>query len=241
MIRSLVRAILRPLGYDVVRYSPLYHPEARWHKIFSSLHSTVVFDVGANEGEFGLLLRSDGYKGRIISFEPRTAAFEILRSEAKRDGNWKVEKCALSDLPGEAEIHVSGHAASSSLLKLAPWHEKRFPNSREISKEKIEIRQLDSFLPAYVQATDRLVVKIDVQGLEMKVLHGAGESLRKAEAVFIELSLRSLYEGSALIEEVIAFLRGVGFVPVTLSPVLSDSLTAELLQIDALFLKVAGA
>jgi FkbM family methyltransferase len=35
-----------------------------------------IFDIGANEGQFGVLLREIGFEGKIVSFEPLSDARE---------------------------------------------------------------------------------------------------------------------------------------------------------------------
>ena len=42
-----------------------------------------VIDVGANVGQFGESLRSGGYKGKIVSFEPTKSAYQVLSKKAE--------------------------------------------------------------------------------------------------------------------------------------------------------------
>ena len=66
-----------------------------------------VIDVGANIGQFGESLRADGYRGRIVSFEPTQSAFEILARRAAADGNWQAHHCGLGAASGTATLHAS--------------------------------------------------------------------------------------------------------------------------------------
>jgi FkbM family methyltransferase len=56
-----------------------------------------VFDVGANAGQYALLLRHLGYKKAIISFEPIPDTARKLRKLAAKDKQWFVEEIALED------------------------------------------------------------------------------------------------------------------------------------------------
>ena len=50
---------------------------------------TVVLDVGANEGQYGVQLRRSGYGGRIVSFEPGSEAHASVTACAAADEKWQ--------------------------------------------------------------------------------------------------------------------------------------------------------
>src|SRR5215210_642812 len=77
----------------------------------------LVFDVGANDGHFGLWLRECGYRGRIVSFEPIRAVFDLLKARADEDGDWEAHPVALGERPGKAVINVAELSVFSSLLR----------------------------------------------------------------------------------------------------------------------------
>ena len=86
-----VSPAFRWLGIDVRR--------ARKHPalidFLENRRVSVVYDVGANVGQFGLALRRRGYRGRIVSVEPVKDAFDRLKQIAAADGNWEATRCAI--------------------------------------------------------------------------------------------------------------------------------------------------
>lgn len=240
-MKILIRKILRKVGFDLIRYQPLSHPQAREIKLLADLAPTVVIDVGAAYGEYATALREGGYTGRILSFEPRVEAFETLRSKAKRDSNWEVFPFALGRESMTSEINISGNACSSSILTMKDLHVEASPGSDTKRKETIEIRTLDQVWPELnISASDRVLLKLDVQGYEFTVLQGGEKHLDEIIGVYLELSLQPLYEGAPHMEDLMAFLRKIGFFPVSLAPTFSNSVTCHLLQVDGLFIRHAS-
>ena len=56
------------------------------------------------------------------------------------------------------------------------------------------------------------MLKIDVQGFELKCLQGCEDLLDRFQQVYVECSFVELYEGQALADEVIAWLRDRNFI-----------------------------
>ncbi len=241
MLKKLLKFLLAKAGYALVRYDPRYHPDARERRLVADLAPTLVLDVGANEGEYAAELRARGCGARIVSFEPRAEAFSRLEARARMDTRWQVRQCGLGAREGTALIHVSGNRASSSVLPMAALHTAALPGSGSLREEEIQIRTLDGLAAELgIRASDKVLLKIDVQGYEAAVLDGGPQLLARADAVYLELSLQPLYDGAPLIEELIARLRAGGFAPVALAPTFSSDATCHLLQVDGLFLRTAA-
>ena len=65
-----------------------------------------VFDVRADNGQYAALVRSTGYMGPIVSFEPIPALAERLRTLAAADGRWSVEEVALDESPRDVVFNI---------------------------------------------------------------------------------------------------------------------------------------
>ena len=105
----------RKLGYDIVRFYGQHTLRAHLVKVFNDYKIDTIIDVGANEGQFGLFVRSIGFRGNIYSFEPVSGAYETLRRSAEADANWHVFNFALGAQASETYINVSKHTSFSSV------------------------------------------------------------------------------------------------------------------------------
>ena len=102
MITKKIKLLARGLGFDISRYRPDTHHDARYRHLLDTRDIRLILDVGANTGQYGSLLRSTyGYRGRILSFEPLTTAHTALRTRASgwlrqlqsASSEWLVRAC----------------------------------------------------------------------------------------------------------------------------------------------------
>lgn len=234
-MKRIVKRLLNRAGADVVRYQPVPHHLLRRAHLLRRFAPSVVVDVGANSGIYGLEVRQVGYRGRIVSFEPLSTAYAALAVEAARDGAWEAVNTALGAAPGEAELHVSANSWSSSLRPMLDTHLEAAPDSRYVGRETVRVETLDSVFDRWARPDDRVWLKIDTQGHERDVLAGAAASLPRIETVELEMSPVGLYAGEALFTEMFDWLLERGFACVHLQPGLFDPADERLLSLDGYF------
>jgi len=199
---------------------------------------TLIFDIGANCGQFGEFIRNKGFNGRIISFEPLDEAHKKLISKAKSDRLWEVApKAALGSKISKEKINVSENSVSSSILEMLPEHLNSAVESRYIFTEEISVLTLDNEYLKYMHGEEILGSKIDVQGFEKEVLLGASNFLNQAKVIQIELSLVHLYSGAELYEYFFEFFKQKNYILWNIVPGHSNRKTGQLLQFDAIFVK----
>ncbi|MBL8340920.1 MAG: FkbM family methyltransferase [Rubrivivax sp.] len=239
-IKHSLKLAARHLGLDVSRYNAVESAEARLFALLRTHRIDTVIDVGANDGGYGSLLRSGGYEGTILSFEPLQEAHSRLSARAAADERWCIhERCALGAAAGEVEIHVAGNSASSSILPMHETHEKAAPESKYVGVEKVRVLRLDDVRHEALERGERFLLKIDTQGYEMPVLEGAERLLPRIGGIQLELSVTPLYEGQVLYPEMIAWVRARGFELWNLIPGFIDPSSARMLQFDGLFFRAS--
>lgn len=206
-------------------------------KGFDRFGVDLVFDVGANAGQFAQQIRTAGFKHRIVSFEPLSQAHEQLSAVAADDPLWSVhQRCALGDRDGDVELNIAGNSVSSSLLTMTATHAAAAPGSAYIGHEKTPLVRFDSIAHKYLAGSQSPFLKIDTQGFEWQVLSGATETLSVMRGVLCELSLVVLYEGQHLWRDMVDRLEGDGFVLWGLQPSFMDQ-HGRNLQTDAIFFR----
>lgn len=196
---------------------------------------TTVVDVGANTGQYVTKLHEAGYRGPVLSVEPSRAAFAQLQSVASRHPDWQIVHAAIAAEPGTVTLNIAGNSQSSSVLPMLELHEQAGPTSAYVATEQVDAVTLDALFAEHHLDPAHCFVKIDVQGFESAVLDGAAESLPTLGGVELELSLAPLYEGQALMPELVERMAAHGLQLWSLRPTWSDSRNGRLLQVDGVF------
>jgi len=197
----------------------------------------LVFDIGANAGQYATELRAYGYRGRIVSFEPLSSAFAELQANAETDPAWKVVNVAVGDESGAAVIHVSGFSPASSFLPVLPRSVEAVPQTATVKQETVRVETLPTLAERFADGRDRLFVKLDVQGFERRILQSSHNVVRRSVGIQLEMSLVPLYQGETLITEMLQLVEGFGFRLMSLEPGLADPASGQLLQTDAVFFR----
>ena len=238
MFNRFIKNFAKELGWEIRRYHPAVSEIPRMYQSLVYHKIDLVLDVGANVGQYAMLLRRLGYSGRIVSFEPLSSAYSQLKAASNKDSLWSVApRTAIGNENSQITINISANSQSSSVLNILDSHVNAASNSAYIDSEKVELNRLDSIALDYLEDANSIFLKIDVQGFEKQVLEGATDLLPRIKGIQTEMSLIPLYQGQLLYRDTIELLDKLGYELYSVIPGLADPKTGRLLQMDGIFFK----
>jgi FkbM family methyltransferase len=203
-----------------------------------------VIDVGGNRGQTAQRLRTLGYTGRIVSFEPSPTVLPVISAAAARDPDWIVRPVGLSSRTGEAELHLHKGPVLDSLLDSLPGVVDQIPFMEATGTANITLSTLADEFEQIIAGIDepQVLLKSDTQGHDAEVLRGAGDKgLDEAVvAVLVELAAQPIYAGQPQMTAVMDLIMTDGFTPVAFEPGFESSDGLRMVELDALFMRPAG-
>jgi FkbM family methyltransferase len=171
----------------------------------------VVFDLGANHGEFSKTLRQRT-RGDFVLFEPNPA----LTADLKREG-FAIQGCAVSDHDGELPFHIAAFDEGSSLHALPAESPM---NCVKIDEVTVPTRSLQSILEESPRCVDLL--KIDIEGAETEALLGvSSQQLSRVGQITVEFHCAALFGGltdADGVEKAVQHVAEAGFFVFDFSP-----------------------
>jgi FkbM family methyltransferase len=168
---------------------------------------TGVIHVGAHIGqEVPFYAKKDV---PVLLFEPLEGPFKELLDTIKPYPQMIAENIALGDKTSTVTIFESSkNGVSSSILKPTN-HLIEYPE-RSFTPKSILQTSLDEYFIDHEMIYNTLV--IDVQGYELFVLNGGIETLKNIKYILLEVWRKVMYENSASVATVDAFMEKHGFV-----------------------------
>jgi FkbM family methyltransferase len=137
----------------------------------------VLFDVGANRGEYArLLMEMFGDKGAVHSFEPSYSTFAALKENLGAQA--RLFNIGFGECDGVCVLHSD--TEHSGLASLYDRNLKHLSISLD-RKEEVVIMTLDKFCASEGIRHIHLL-KLDVEGHELRVLEGA-RAMLQAKAI----------------------------------------------------------
>jgi FkbM family methyltransferase len=198
-----------------------------------------VIDVGANVGQFSVAVDRLYPEATVYPVEPDPRTAARLKANVGKRLAKNVRTTAVGDYVGTASFHVNSDTQVSSLLNLGKDRLESFPKSQVVESVTVPVTTLDAIFGADELASP-ILIKIDVQGFEDRVINGAKMLLERTKWVLMEVSFSSLYEGESDFTTILNIMHAHGFrflrpMNFHISPV-----TGEIIEMDALFEKASA-
>jgi len=225
----------------VKKLAPTVSEELRTAKLLNHFGITQVIDVGANTGQFAEGIIDFGYKGKVISFEPVSSAFQSLSKRVNKYPQWEAYHAAIGNIDGQVDINVSEDTQFSSIKNIKEDFTETLSAARTIRKEVVDIHRLDSLIGKYFEIDQPTLLKIDTQGFEKEVMEGAAELIKSVKGLKLEIPLAKNLEIYNEIEwdivDYISMFAKMGFTCMSLDTINADKTTGIVYEVDGIFIR----
>lgn len=193
-----------------------------------------VIDLGANVGQFAVAAGNLFEAAKIYSVEPDPRTADVLKQNLAAIRQATVFVMAVGDSVGEAEFFVNKDTQVSSMLKLGKDRMQDFPQSTVVEKITVPVTTLDTLFQGQ-KLEQPILLKIDVQGFEDRVIRGGKDFLKSTDWVLMEVSFADLYEGERDFKSLLELMDEHGFRFQRPLNYHTSPLTGQIIEMDALF------
>ena len=146
-----------------------------------SSHAIYALDIGANQGSWTKALKARAPTARVDLFEPNIFHRASLEKLQSTESHISLFFVGLGDLDGEEFLYADSESSPLASLK------SRQLSHINVSFKKIGKVQVKSLDSVFANRQNRPnVMKIDVEGYELKVLQGATELLKEIQVLQFE-------------------------------------------------------
>jgi FkbM family methyltransferase len=170
----------------------------------------VYLDIGANYGYMSInAAKIVGPAGRVIAVEPEPRAGELLKFNARlNDARIEIVPKAISDVPGTANFNVATEMGLSRL------DNARKNTSGMILQENVTIQKttVDLLISEMIPDRDITLLKMDVEGHEMRILQGAAALVARQKTMFmLEVNFGALAQNDLSFKDIFEFFATRGY------------------------------
>jgi FkbM family methyltransferase len=208
MLHGWYHRVLRAMG----RFGPPEDVVSKAMLGAIAARSMTIIDIGANVGRYSWFLRRHAPRqSRLFALEPHPGAARLLRKAMAGLPGTNVLELGASDVDGMAQLMVPDGSSGNPVSGLA-WV-KIGGGTAEADRPLIRIRRLDGLIrEGSITINGPVLLKIDVEGGEPRVLRGAADLLRDLRPIlYFECQASSLARQGETPEGVWDELRSAGY------------------------------
>lgn len=235
-MKKIAKEILKFFGYQLKKKDSgfTFNSDLKWLKEFNI---KTIIDIGANEGQFAQFINLQFPESKIHSFEPIKSCFLKLVQLQKKINKLSSYNYGLGDVNTFIDFYVNDFTPSSSFLEMEQEHIKNFPLTKNTKVEKLQVRKIDDIYKD-LEIENNVLVKIDVQGFEDKVIEGGNLFFKEIpKIVIVEASIVKLYHNEASFDYLFGKFINLGYQYAGNLHQLYSPINGAILQADAIFIK----
>jgi len=192
-----------------VDYEPAFNGELRVVRAMSRLDPAVVFDVGANVGDWTETALEAFPAAHVHCFEIVPATADALAERHRSSSRVTVNPVGLSEASGEVTVTYHPDASVlASVFDASPYIAADDPRTQHLN---VAVTTGDDYCSAHgIEHIDLL--KIDTEGLDLRVIKGFSGMLQAGavRVVQFEYGIASIYSKD-LLRDFYEYLTPLGF------------------------------
>jgi FkbM family methyltransferase len=171
---------LNNVNFDIER-----NGELRVLEMIAARQPKCIFDVGANVGDWSSLAVKLCPLSTIHAFEVVPTTCDTLESNVAGLSNVVVNRFGLSDANGEIVISIGLDTSTATACRIKGM---RFHDDWYDSEVKCDVKKAADYVTAnQIESID--FVKIDVEGMDLRVIKGFGAELKRVRALQFEYGI----------------------------------------------------
>jgi FkbM family methyltransferase len=165
-------------------------------------------DVGANHGAFSVAASSlVGEEGQVIAVEPQPNLARLVRQSLRenRNDNFKVFQEVCADNSKDLAFFINDRSSGTASVYAAATGRVGPPSIA------VRTRPLDDLLEQ-CRITGRVLIKLDVEGSEHAVLHGARQFIaRHRPSLILEINAHAMAAAGIECDDLVRTLMQCGY------------------------------
>lgn len=202
--------------------------DALAHLVKKGFRPMAVLDAGAHRGYWSELANYFFPDAQFFLIEPVSANEPGLKELCAAKPTFQYHMVAVGDQAGEQVMNVTPELTASSLLPMGTeW---------QAQGEKVRVVTLDSLLEQGLIQPPQLV-KMDLQGYELKALDGGSRLFDSAEVFILEALLYEIMPGAPIFHEIVDYMARRGYVVFDFAGHLLREFEKDLGMLDVVFVK----
>jgi FkbM family methyltransferase len=178
---STIQLPLHSKMTDSIVYHGTYEPHEFYILQKLLLPGECFIDIGAHVGTYTLYAASlVGPGGKVISFEPSAREFEYLTHNSKLSQT-ELHQQALSNKTGTVILQIAKetHSGMNAIKRFL------YKDTPKLAEKIVSAIRLDDFLKKRPDIGQVNLIKIDVEGHELAVLHGSVKTLKNIKPILL--------------------------------------------------------